>query len=191
MADQTQKHTAPKKTSWAVSVFYLLIVFEFFYMASPFAAYFYSVYGPGLNFMNSNPALAWVSSMFLPHIVVDTSSSLLNQHNIVGSILFFGGFLTFCVGAGQVYYYKLAKKEPFWEAFTISSGTPNMFLLPFPVQVYCCCGLDISYCCHLLPCFLLTFFSRKLKRGNVKKNLVNLTWPIKTKPICSYHSAFP
>ncbi len=112
MANQVQNQTVSKSTSWAVSVFHLLIVLEFFYMASPFAVYFYSVYGPGLNFVNSSPALAWLSSMFLPHIVVDTSSSILNQHNIVGSILFFGGFIAFCIGAGQVYYYKFAKKGP-------------------------------------------------------------------------------
>jgi len=33
----------------ASGAFYLLIAFEFFYMASPFAAYFYAVYGPGLD----------------------------------------------------------------------------------------------------------------------------------------------
>ena len=112
MRQKTQSQTAAKSTSWAVAFFYLLIVFEFFYMASPFAIYFYSVYGPGLSYINSNPALAWLSSMFLPHIVIETSSPILNQHNVVGAILSFGGFLTFCIGAGQVYYYKLVKKGP-------------------------------------------------------------------------------
>lgn len=37
-----------RRALWASSVFYVLIAFEFFYMASPFAAYFYAVYGPGL-----------------------------------------------------------------------------------------------------------------------------------------------
>jgi hypothetical protein len=42
-----------KKYFWIGSAFYLLIGFEFFYMVSPFAVYFYSVYGPGLTFINS------------------------------------------------------------------------------------------------------------------------------------------
>ncbi len=79
-------------------------------MASPFGVYFYSVYRPGLNFLNAHPSLAWVSSFFLPHIVVESSSVLLNLHNVLGAALAIIGFLAFCVGVGQVYYYKLTKK---------------------------------------------------------------------------------
>ncbi len=39
MSPQVQTGTLTKRTSWAVAVFYLLIAFEFFYMASPFAIY--------------------------------------------------------------------------------------------------------------------------------------------------------
>jgi protein-S-isoprenylcysteine O-methyltransferase Ste14 len=88
----------------------MLIAFEFFYMASPFAAYFYSVYGPGLNFMNKNPALAWASSYFLPHIVVETSSLLLGLQEPIGIVFAIVGFLAFCIGTIQVYYYKLFKR---------------------------------------------------------------------------------
>jgi protein-S-isoprenylcysteine O-methyltransferase Ste14 len=109
MTVQTQ-YKATKRTFWAVAAFYLLIAFEFFYMASPFAIYFYSVYGPGLNFINTNPTLAWLSSFFLPHAVVQTASTLVNLHNILGGILAVGGFLGFCIGAAQVYYHKLARK---------------------------------------------------------------------------------
>ncbi len=99
-----------KGTFWTVAVFYLLIAFEFFYMASPFALYFYSVYGPGLSFIGKSPTLSWLSSMFLPHIVVETTSSILNLHNVFGAALAVIGFLAFCIGAGQVYYYKIARK---------------------------------------------------------------------------------
>jgi protein-S-isoprenylcysteine O-methyltransferase Ste14 len=78
MSTHTDGHSATKRTFWAVAILYVLIAFEFFYMASPFAIYFYSVYGPGLSFINNTPALAWLSSVFLPHIVVETSSVLLN-----------------------------------------------------------------------------------------------------------------
>jgi protein-S-isoprenylcysteine O-methyltransferase Ste14 len=94
----------------SVVIFYLLIALEFFYMASPFAIYFYSVYGPGLNFLNANPVMAWLSSFFLPHIVFETSSGLLNLRNVLGAALAIIGFLAFCVGAGQLYYHKLARK---------------------------------------------------------------------------------
>ena len=63
-----------KHTFWAITAFYLLIAFDFFDMASPFALYFYSVYGPGLNFVNSSPTLAWLSSSKYgeePHSVAD------------------------------------------------------------------------------------------------------------------------
>ena len=68
------------------------------------------MYAPGLNWLNNNPLLAWLSSFFLPHIVVETASPLVNLHNIVGGVLAAGGLLAFCVGASQVYYHKLARK---------------------------------------------------------------------------------
>jgi hypothetical protein len=87
MSTHTDGHSATKRTFWAVAILYVLIAFEFFYMASPFAIYFYSVYGPGLSFINNTPALAWLSSVFLPHIVVETSSVLLNLHTAIGPCL--------------------------------------------------------------------------------------------------------
>src|SRR4030042_2856098 len=105
-----QNISSMKRTFWTVVIIYLLISFEFFYMASPFAIYFYSIYGPGLNFINNNSVLAWLMSIFLAHIVVETSSALLNLHNILGAVLAIIGFLAFCIGAGQVYYYKIFRK---------------------------------------------------------------------------------
>ena len=100
-----------KKSFWIAFAFYFLIGFEFFYMVSPFAVYFYSVYRPGLNFINSHPTLAWLSTLFLPHFVSHTKSWLLNSVMTVGSILALGGLLIFFIGASQVYYYKLARKK--------------------------------------------------------------------------------
>jgi protein-S-isoprenylcysteine O-methyltransferase Ste14 len=79
-------------------------------MASPFALYFYSAYRPGLNALLQIPAMAWLTGFFLPHIVVETSSTLINMHNIVGAILTVLGFLLFCITAFQVYYAKIFKK---------------------------------------------------------------------------------
>jgi len=99
-----------RKTAATVAVFYGLVAFEFFYMASPFALYLYSAYGPSLDFLNRSPRLAWLSSFFLPHIVSETASPLLDLHNVIGAVLFVGGLLAFGVCAAQVYYAKLARK---------------------------------------------------------------------------------
>lgn len=103
------KEKAVRKTFWGAAAFYFLIAFEFFYMASPFAVYFYSVYRPVLDFFNQSPGLAWIVSFFMPH-VTETTSLIINSHNIVGAVLAVIGFLAFCIGAGQVYYYKLTGK---------------------------------------------------------------------------------
>jgi protein-S-isoprenylcysteine O-methyltransferase Ste14 len=108
--DQTRNRVF-KKSFWLAFAFYFFIGFEFFYMVSPFAVYFYSVYRPGLNFLNSHPILAWLSTIFLPHIVSDTKSWLLNSIMTVGSILILSGMVIFCIGASQVYYYKLTRKK--------------------------------------------------------------------------------
>ena len=99
-----------RRTFWTVALFYGLIAFEFFYMASPFALYFYSAYRPGLNILLHVPGMAWLTGFFLPHIVVETSSNFINLHNIVGAILTIIGFLLFCFTAFQVYYAKIFKK---------------------------------------------------------------------------------
>ena len=110
MKKQTEPNKAVKKTFWLAFAFYLIIGFEFFYMISPFAVYFYSVYKPGLDFINQNPSLSWLNQIFLPHIVNETSSGLLNWLPQLGLILVFSGFAVFCIGAVQVYYSKLFKK---------------------------------------------------------------------------------
>lgn len=99
-----------KRTFWGTALFYFFIAFEFFYMSGPFAAYFYSAYGPILNFFNDIPILSWLNSFFLPHAVRETSSLIINIHEIVGAILAITGFLAFCLGACQIYYNKLKKK---------------------------------------------------------------------------------
>ncbi len=102
--------TTARRTFWVAAVFYVLVAFEFFYMASPFAAYFYAAYGPGLRFLIDSPRTAWLSATFLPHVVVETSSVLLNLHNAVGSVLFLGGLLVFGIAAAQVYSAKLRRR---------------------------------------------------------------------------------
>ncbi len=90
---------------------YLLIAFEFFYMASPFAMYFYSVYKPGLGFLSRFPLLAWMTGFFMPHLVVDTKSALLSSIPAVGVVIATLGLILFLICAFQIYYAKLFLKK--------------------------------------------------------------------------------
>lgn len=109
--EKLQQHTFVRKTSiWLAFTFYFLIAFEFFYMVSPFAMYFYSVYGPGMHLLEGNGATGWLNMTFLPHIVSETRSSLLNGLRDIGFFLFSIGGGGFILGAGQIYLAKLRKK---------------------------------------------------------------------------------
>ena len=95
---------------WASGVFYALVAFEFFYMASPFAAYFYAAYGPGLDWLEASESTAWLVRFFMPHLVEETKSVLVDIHGWVGGVLFLGGVAGFAIGAVQVYSAKLRGK---------------------------------------------------------------------------------
>ena len=159
-----------KSTSWAVAAFYMLIAFEFFYMASPFAIYFYSVYRPGLNFLNQVPGMAWLISFFLPHIVLETSSTLVNLHNIMGAVLVILGFVAFCAGAGQVYYYKFTRKG------AVTGGIYNIIRHPqYASLALCSFGLLLIWPRYLVLVMFITvlfayyFLARAEERECEKK----------------------
>ena len=97
-------------TAWTSAAFYLLIAFEFFYMVSPFAAYLYAAYGPGLGWLADSPLTSWLVSFFLPHIVAQTTSPLVDSAEIVGGVLFVVGVLGFIAGAAQIYAAKLHRR---------------------------------------------------------------------------------
>jgi protein-S-isoprenylcysteine O-methyltransferase Ste14 len=109
MGSETGVKTA-KRSFWAVFAFYALIAFEFLYMSSPFAIYFYSVYKPALSFLSVHPVAAWLSRFFIPHIAIDTRFLLLSWHNQIGFVIAITGFAIFCICAFQVYWSKLKKK---------------------------------------------------------------------------------
>ncbi|MCY3830384.1 MAG: hypothetical protein OXF89_14730 [Rhodospirillaceae bacterium] len=87
--------------------FYILIAFEFLYMASPFAAYFYGVYGLGLDWLQGSRTTSWLIQFFMPHLVEETTSFAIDIHESVGLFLFFGGLAAFAAGAVQIYSAKL------------------------------------------------------------------------------------
>jgi protein-S-isoprenylcysteine O-methyltransferase Ste14 len=92
-----------------VLVFYLLIGLEIVIMISPFAAYFYSVYGPVLNFLYQYKVTAWLTGFFLPHAVV-SQSGLLNFLGGFGRTLFTIGLALFLIGAVQIYTAKFRRR---------------------------------------------------------------------------------
>lgn len=94
---------------WAVFVFYLAIALEAIIMITPFTAYFYSVYAPILNFLESHASTAWLTSFFLPHISL-SDDLLLTGLAYLGPAALGVGLVVFLVCAFQVYAAKLLRR---------------------------------------------------------------------------------
>lgn len=94
---------------WAILFFYLAIGLEVIIMITPFTVYFYSLYAPVLNRLETNPLTAWLTAFFLPHISY-TGDPLLTALAYLGPILFGLGMAIFFICAFQVYSAKLLKK---------------------------------------------------------------------------------
>ena len=85
-----------KSPQWLLAttgIAYLLIAIEIIIMISPFALYFYGVYGPILNFLTSFPLTRWTTEFFLPHMVFLDDPlilfiSYLQVFLVVGLVLF-------------------------------------------------------------------------------------------------------
>jgi len=86
----------------ATSLAYVLIGFEVLFMVTPFALYFYGIYGPVLEGLGASPWTAWTTEFFLPHMVF-VDNSLLNGLSYLQA-LFAIGLLLFLVAAVPLYY---------------------------------------------------------------------------------------
>ena len=95
----------------AVWVFSVAVVFEVFFMASPFALYYYSAYGLSLNWLHASTWTTWLTEFFLPHFS-QTSSPLLNQLPLLGGLLVILGTVLFLVGFVHVYWAKIRGRGP-------------------------------------------------------------------------------
>lgn len=69
---------------------YILIGLEIFIMISPFAAFFYSLYGPFINMLHATAWTDWSTEFFLPHFVFPDSLFL----RLVGTVQ----VLSLCAG---------------------------------------------------------------------------------------------
>ncbi len=90
-------------------VLYFIIGFEIIIMISPFAGFFYSAFNPFLQETAKYPATKWLSSFFLPHMVIPPDD-FLKFVRIMGSVLFVLGMAIFFICAIQVYANKFLKK---------------------------------------------------------------------------------
>ncbi len=101
----TRMRNLIKPAAWIV---YVVIVFEILFMISPFAIYFYSAYGPTLNFLHQWPGTTWMTQFYLPHFT-ETTSPLLNAAHVIGMLLILGGLGVFFAGAIPIYWSKFRK----------------------------------------------------------------------------------
>jgi len=142
---------------------YGLVVMEFFYMASPFAAYFYSAYGPGLDWFGQSELTAWATQFELPHIVSQTTSWVVNAHTAIGLIPLMIGMSVFVSAAYKVYRHKFTVdkvlqsglyahiRHPQYACLTVASfGTlfiwPRMLAVLGFALVVVLCKASTSFC---------------------------------------------
>jgi len=81
---------------------YLLIGLEILIMISPFALYFYSVYGPVLNSFAASRLTGWLPEFFLPHMVFLNDPLILALSYL--QFLLVVGLLLFFAAATPLYY---------------------------------------------------------------------------------------
>ncbi len=98
--------TAGRWARPAALLAYAAFVLEILFMISPAALYFYSVYGPVLNFLHRTPATTWLTAFFLPHYST-TGNAVLDNLSTVGFVLALVGVLGFSVGFVQIYGAKI------------------------------------------------------------------------------------
>jgi protein-S-isoprenylcysteine O-methyltransferase Ste14 len=89
-------------------LFFFVMAFEVMIMISPFAFFFYSVFSPFFNFLGQHAATRWLTSFFLPHMILPPTF-FLQAVRVAGSVLFVVGLFSFIVGALQVYLGKIFK----------------------------------------------------------------------------------
>ena len=82
---------------------YLFITLEMLFMVTPFALYYYSVYGPLLAGPFGFSATSWLPAFFLPHLSTEILPS-------IGGLIFLLGLVGFVLSAFQLYYAKFKRR---------------------------------------------------------------------------------
>jgi len=87
---------------------YFLIALEVLFMITPFALFFYGVYGPILEFLSAHRLSAWTTEFFMPHMIFVSDPFLVGLSWL--QVLFVVGLLLFCAAAVPLYYGRLTGK---------------------------------------------------------------------------------
>lgn len=90
-------------------IIYLLIGLEIFIMISPFAAYFYSFYGPVIDYLYRSRYANWLTEFFLPHFVF-IKDPFLQVIGFIQMFTFLFGIFLFLYAAIPLYYTKFRRK---------------------------------------------------------------------------------
>jgi len=105
---KTLKEKITKLTAFASIIVFVIVAFEIMIMISPFAFFFYSVFNPIFDWLGQYQATRWLTSFFLPHMILPPTL-FLKTIRIAGSAFFIVGAVAFIVCALQVYLGKLFK----------------------------------------------------------------------------------
>lgn len=90
------------------SLAYFLVALEVLFMITPFALYFYGVYGPVLRFLSAHRLTAWTVEFFLPHMVFVDDPLLIGISWL--QALFVIGLVLFLLAAIPLYLGRLTGK---------------------------------------------------------------------------------
>ncbi len=88
---------------------FFIMAFEVMIMISPFAFFFYSVFNPIFAWLDQYTATRWLTSFFLPHMILPPTLPL-KTIRIFGSIFFVIGMAGFLLCAAQLYLGKILKR---------------------------------------------------------------------------------
>lgn len=87
---------------------YFLIALEVLFMITPFALYFYGVYGPLLEFLSSHILTAWTAEFFLPQMIFVSDPLLIGISYLQATFVI--GLVLFAIAAIPLYYGRLSGK---------------------------------------------------------------------------------
>src|SRR5215467_16063108 len=88
---------------------FLIATSEMIFMASPFAAYFYSAYSPVLTWTESRSFLIWLTDFFVPHLSTPSSACFAGLLKFP-RYLTLVGLASFAVHAVYLYWTKFVRK---------------------------------------------------------------------------------
>lgn len=111
----------------AIITAYCLIGIEIIIMISPFALYFYSVYGPLLNTLASSRLTSWSTEFFLPHMVFPDAPLVLAISYL--QILLVVGLALFFSAAIPLYYGRFTGKGVVTKGFYARIRHPQYLFL--------------------------------------------------------------